>query len=80
MDIIRLTHELSIFKKNKKFYTSCEFEIYNSNDETIEKTTKEFKLSDDLNISFDSAEELATIKVEEWRFDALNDLNDLNGE
>ena len=74
MDIIRLTPELTVFKKNKKFYTSCEFEIYNSNDETLEKTTKEFKLSDDLNISFDSAEELATTKVEEWRFNALNDL------
>ena len=75
MDISRLTSDLQIFKKNKKFYTYCEFEIYNSDDETLEKTQKEFKLSDDLNISYDSAEELATIKVEEWRSNALNDLN-----
>lgn len=75
MDISRLTSDLQIFKKNKKFYTYCEFEIYNSDDETLEKTQKEFKLSDDLNISYDSAEELATIKVEEWRFDTLNDLD-----
>ena len=74
MDISRLTHELPIFKKDKKFYASCEFEIYNSNDETLEKTNKEFKLSDDLNISYDSAEELAFTKVEEWRVNALNDL------
>lgn len=76
MDVKRLTHDLNVFIKDDKLYTSCEFEIWNSNDNTLEMTRKEFKISDQIDHSLDSAQDLAQTTVEEWRFNTLNNMVD----
>jgi len=76
MDVRRLTHDLNVFIKDDKLYTSCEFEIWNSNDNTLETTKKEFKISDQIDHSLDSVQDLAQTTVEEWRFNTLNNMVD----